>query len=373
MRTARVIHHAPGGTVHGRATRQWTDGIRLLGALTIVLALLVCTVVPAGAATTDRTDDRVTFGIEPASSGGAPVRPNFSFAATPGAVVDDAVALVNYSPTPLSLQLYATDALETTGGGFGLLPASAAPTGVGSWIALPPGTSTVQVPAQTPTGPGQVVVPIALHIPFKATPGDHVGGIVASLRTVGANSTGQRIVLDQRVGTRVFVRVAGALAPKLAVSDLHASYNGTLNPVGKGRVQVTYVVRNAGNTDLAVDQSVRVSGPVADGRSVSAPKITLLLPGSSVSERVTVPGLWPQFLLHTTVTARPLALPGTALPGLVTATAGTWVRAIPWTLIVIVIVLLAAFWWYRRRRRSRSVPAVAEPSAAPPQPVGVAT
>ena len=93
----------------------------------------------------------------------------------------------------------------------------------------------MQVPAQTPTGPGEVIEPIAVHVPLKAPPGDHVGGIVASLQTVGTNRSGQRVVLDQRVGTRVFVRVSGARWHRSSPSpDLHASYDGTLDPVGKG-------------------------------------------------------------------------------------------------------------------------------------------
>jgi hypothetical protein len=229
----------------------------------------------------------------------------------------------------------------------------------------------VQVPAQTADAPGQVVVPITLHIPFTATPGDHVGGVVVSLQTVGTNASGQRVVLDQRVGTRVFVRVAGTLTPRLTVTELHASYDGTFNPVGRGQVHVTYVVSNRGDTDLAINQSVTVSGLVADSRSAAGPKISLLLPGASVSEQITVPGLWPQILLHTTVHARPLAEPGTSLSGLVTASASIWVWAVPWTLIVIILVLLAGYWWYRRRRRQRTVSVNAVLSAAPLQPVGV--
>ena len=382
MRTPRENSSAPPGPARSRADRR--PAARLLTAVgTAVAAALVALgalgALPAGAVTTTtaptasgaRPDSRATFGVEPASNGTSQVRSNFSFAATPGAIVNDNVAVVNFSSTPLTLQLYATDALETSGGGFGLLPAAATPTGVGSWIALPAGTSTVQVPAQTPAGPGLVVLPIAVHIPLKANPGDHAGGIVASLQTVGTNRNGDRVVLNQRVGTRVLIRVSGTLAPKLTVTGLHASYDGTLNPVGKGSVEVSYLVSNTGNADLAVAQSVKVAGAIADSRTAALPKIALLLPGSSVTEHVTVRGLWPQFLLHTSVTAQPLPVTGASLPALVTATSSTWLWAIPWSLIVIVIVLLAGYWWFRRRRRRAAAPAAAAPTPVPAaQPVG---
>jgi hypothetical protein len=216
---------------------------------------------------------------------------------------------------------------------------------------------------------------MTVRIPLKATPGDHVGGLVASLQTVGKNANGQQVVLNQRIGTRVFVRVSGTLAPKVVLTAVHADYDGTLNPVGKGNVEVSYVVHNAGNTDLAVDQAVRVSGAIADSQSVKLPKIALLLPGSSVAERVVLPGLWPQLLVRVTVTAQPLAEPGDTLPGLVTASASVWVWAIPWSLISIVVVLLAIAFVALRIRRRRADPGRPGPvqtgRTAPETPVGV--
>ncbi len=198
---------------------------------------------------------------------------------------------------------------------------------------------------------------------------------MASLQTAGTSASGQRVVLDQRVGTRVFVRVSGTLTPKVVLTDVHADYEGTLNPVGNGNVLVSYVVRNAGNTDLAVDQAVRVSGPIADTRVVELPQVALLLPGASVAERVTLPGMWPQLLVHVTVTAQPMAEPGTSLPGLVTASASAWVWAIPWSLIsIVVVVLLTGFGVSRiRRRRAGPGPAgnVETGQTAVEQPVGV--
>ena len=123
---------------------------------------------PAGAAT-DRpatpAPGRVTFGIEPASASGADGRASFTFGVTPGAVLFDHVSLLNYSSVPLTLQVYARDAEETTGGGFGLLPASSTSRGVGAWISGPPGDAAVEVPPETAKGqPGQTVVPFTVQV-----------------------------------------------------------------------------------------------------------------------------------------------------------------------------------------------------------------
>ncbi|MGO9456137.1 MAG: hypothetical protein ACLP62_03680 [Acidimicrobiales bacterium] len=263
----------------------------------------------------------------------------------------DHVALVNYSKAPLSLGLSATDAEETAGGSFGLLPPGAKSRGAGSWIALPAGSTTVVVPPKSTSGtPGTVVVPFSMHIPAAAAPGDYAGGLVASLRTVGANSSGQRIVLYQRVGTRVYVQVSGRLAPDLTVGDLHATYEQTLNPFGEGKAVVTYVLHNAGNVDLAVTQTVGVSEVIGSARTTRVPAVAVLLPGAAVNERVTVAGVWPQFRLSASVTARghnPLG--GGAKAVATTASSGFW--AVPWPLIVLILLVLVAAGLYRRSRR----------------------
>jgi hypothetical protein len=271
-------------------------------------------------------------------------------------VIEDHVAAVNYSTNPVSLQLYATDADETAGGGFGLLPSTTRPTGVGAWITIPAADATVVVPPRSAHGPGGVIVPILLRIPDRVSPGDHSGGIVAAFRTTGTNASGQRVVLVLRVGTRVYVRVAGPLAPAVAVQDLHTTYSGTLNPFGQGRASVDYLVTNTGNVNLAVSSdTVSLSGLVGDGHQVQLPSIALLLPGASVRESAQVAGVWPQFYLHASVSLLPVELPGfgTVSPlGRVGASTGTW--AIPWSSLGLVVLVVLAFALALRLRARRS-------------------
>ncbi len=301
---------------------------------------------------------RVIFGIEPASPGGPDGRPNFSYSATPGAIVLDRVAALNYSASPLPLQIYSTDAVETANGGFGLLPATDKPTGVGSWISGLPGTNQITVPADNGKTPGQVVVPFSVHIPARVTPGDHVGGIIVSLQTVGANSSGQKIVLDQRIGSRIYIRVAGKLVPSLTLVNEHATYSGTLNPVGEGEVRVSYVVKNTGNVDLGVSrQTVSVSGWVGPDARVALPRVTLLLPGASVAESAVAFGLWPEVFLHAHVNVQPVAITTTGAGGqaLAPVSSGSTVWAVPWSfLVLLVLVILAVVLLVRARRRAKS-------------------
>jgi hypothetical protein len=324
----------------------------------LAIAASVAMATPAFAATRAGSHPaaraRVTFGVEPAAVGSAQTRPDFAFGATAGALLRDRVAVLNYSEQPLTLQMYATDALNTPTGGFGLLPVGTRPVGVGSWISMPARYATVHVPAQTSRHPGEVLVPFTLRVPPKTTPGDHVGGIVASLRTVGHNSTGQDVILNQRVASRVFVRVAGTLAPQVAITNLSADYHGSLNPFGRGSAVVTYRVKNDGNVEYGFRSTVTVSGPFGAKHTVAANPVPLLLPGDSVAERVRVTGVWPQVLDRATVRVQPVAAPGDTDPRLPAVSASTRFWALPWTflLLIVLVLLVGILTAVVRRRRS---------------------
>jgi hypothetical protein len=76
--------------------------------------------------------------------------------------------------------------------------------------------------------------------------------VATSLITDTAPS-GVGVGVDRRLGSRVYLRVSGALAPALQMSDVKIDHNGTLNPFGDGSVRVSYVVTNVGNVRLQAD------------------------------------------------------------------------------------------------------------------------
>ena len=139
--------------------------------------------------------ETLTFGTQPATAGSPDARPDYVLSATPGAVFNDEIAIRNYSEQPLELQVYASDAFNTDDGGYDLNAANVEPTDIGTWVSL--AQSTVTVPAR-----GFVIVPFTITVPpqEEVRPGDHDGGIVASLRTYQTDANGNRIALDQRVG-----------------------------------------------------------------------------------------------------------------------------------------------------------------------------
>jgi hypothetical protein len=294
-----------------------------------------------------------TFGIGPADRDGLDRRGAFVYAGPAGTVVEDRVAVLNYTEEPLRTVVYASDAYTTEAGAFDVLAADAEPTDLGAWIDFEPRTVRIPPRSAATGAPGQRILPFTLTVPADATPGDHAGGIVASIRSAGDGTTNS-VVVDRRVGTRISMRVSGAVDPRLEVSGLTASYSGTANPAGRGTTTVEYVVRNTGNVALSARQEV-VVGPGFAQSWPSAPVADLvgLLPGAAVPVTVEVPGTWPLLRMSADVTLVPFTGTSEAPTDLAPVSASVSFWAVPWTAIGLLLLLLIAAALLAHRRRGR--------------------
>jgi hypothetical protein len=272
-----------------------------------------------------------------------------------GASVRDSVTLWNYGDTDLLFKIYAKDAFNTAEGGFDLLTATQPSTDVGGWVALE--QSTVRVPARS-----GLPVPFTLTVPPNATPGDHAAGLVASLATSGAPDAERNVLVDHRVGSRLYLRVPGVLNPSLTIDEVEATYRHVVNPVGSGELDVTFTVTNAGNIRLKGSQKVTLSGPF--GRTLqerALDDLPELLPGTSVrrTERFSVA---PLVRISADVTITPIVgggRTGDVVPEATTRSSSVW--AMPWTLLAVLAALLVGWRITRRVRRRRSHPAATRP------------
>jgi hypothetical protein len=261
----------------------------------------------------------------------------------------------------LTLQVLATDALNTDTGGLTGRPGKDKPTDAGSWIKLTGPTSGLRVPAATASGPGKVILPFSVNVPANASPGDHTGLILAVLSSIAKNAQGVNVRLDQRVGTRVFLRVSGELRAQLEVEDLQATYHPTWNPFSPGSTTLSFNLRNSGNVKLGGLVSAEVKGLFGQRATADdAAQIPLLLPGNAVPLTIEVPGVYPEFREAATVIELPVMAKGDVDPAVSRAEGTVAFWAIPWPVIIAVLVLIAlvtlAIW---RRRRSSSPPPIA--------------
>jgi len=360
-----------------------TKGLRTLAALALAVVFLAPVVAadaatpsPAPAPATSPAPDlagNVTFGLGPATRGAMDTRRTFSYLQARRGAVSDQVGVLNLSERPLTLNLYAVDALNQTDGTLGLQLRGTTPRDLASWITLrtPTGHPWVVVPPRS-----TVYVPFTVLVPANAYVGDHLAGIVASLVAKGETPgrLGPNIALEQRVGIRVALRVAGKLRPHLAIEDLTADYVGGANPLA-GSAIVTYTVRNTGNVRLAAHQHVTAHGllgSVADaGALVDVP---LLMPGGSAEVSVVVPSVPPLVRMSADVEIEPLSAAGDANPRLADVTESTTFWAVPWLVLGALVALALVVLWRSRRRRALP-PGGSPPAAAdvgPDSPGGLA-
>ncbi|MFD0638853.1 WxL protein peptidoglycan domain-containing protein [Catenulispora yoronensis] len=193
-----------------------------------------------------------TFGIQPKPNPNE--RAAFSYNANAGASVKDTVVVSNFGDQPLTLHVYANDAINTSDGGFDLRPSAEPPKDSGAWVKFDDPKPFQIVPPKS-----KVELPFTLSVPANATPGDHAAGIVAALTMPSTDGKGNRVNVEQRVGSRIYLRVAGDLKAQLAVTHAVATYHGTWNPLGSGTADITYLITNTGNVRLGAAQSVHVT------------------------------------------------------------------------------------------------------------------
>ena len=303
---------------------------------------------PAGAA------GNGLYSVFPATIAGSSPRVYFNYLINPGSVVSDAVTVTNQTTSPIAFKLYPADAINGQGGGFALNPPQAPLKSVGGWVK----SSSVEftLPAHSLAN-----VPFTLDVPNGLTPGDYAGGIVLSTVNPSVEKRGNvTFNVFQSVGTRIYVRIRGALHPGLSVTQLSVNTSGLAGYVG-GPVSstVTYTLTNTGNQILNPTAKLSVSPLLGSATNLPRKIFSSLLPHGSATVTYQLPSKEAFLRL-----SADLAVTSGAGPTSATATA--WV--IPWILIAI-ILLIIGFFWYRRRRRRAALAATAavveaEPAAA---------
>ncbi|WP_157156890.1 hypothetical protein [Diaminobutyricimonas sp. LJ205] len=315
-------------------------------ALVALAALLIAAAVALGAAPA-YAEDKIGVSARPANADGAPDgRTAFSYKVDPGQRIDDHLLVANTGSTEQSFTIAGTDAFNAEDGEFALLPTDDQPKAIGQWVRFENGANRIEF-ALTP---GQTrLLRFSLELPGEATPGDHVGGLVASVVTGG-----DQVEVDRRVGTRVYARVSGQLQPALTVSGIESSYVGDWWNPFNGAVRVNYTVKNSGNIALASNVSLDVR--TWFGAPASAPKgesIPELLPGFTRTVETEIPAVAAWGYLNPGVTLKPFvdgSDPSRYMPVAETSR-DTVLIALPWVL-VIVLGLVALAFVFRRWRQS---------------------
>ncbi|WP_127792361.1 DUF916 domain-containing protein [Agromyces sp. LHK192] len=301
------------------------------------------------------------WGVQPSSEQGPDGRGAFDYVLAPGETVTDYVGVSNLGAGPISVRVYAMDASTTTDGAFTLPPAGTESVDVGSWVGLGDGDVFEIAPGT------RLDIPFRLTVPPDASPGDHAGGIVASLSELSTTGEGaQQVAVDRRVGARVYVTVPGEQLPALEVTDVSVAYDGGWNLFG-GTATVSYTVANPGNMRVAGSTRLALDGPfgwrLAD---LPATESTEILPGASVRVEEEFTGIVPAVLLTASAELAPEFEGGAAVDGEHRASGTGW--AIPYPIALVLLALLAiaglAIWRRLRARRAARSTGTTAPTGA---------
>ncbi|TDB94356.1 DUF916 domain-containing protein [Actinomadura sp. 7K534] len=275
------------------------------------------------------------WSVGPANRSAAPAaRPFFSFEAPAGATVRDVVRITNMTEAPITFEVYGTDAYNTPrDAGFALRGAEEEPRDVGAWISLK---------AASPKIPGGKAreIPFTLKIPADATPGEHIGGIVALNTAIESvqRSGGARVGIRRAVGARVYLRVTGPLTPGMRADGLGVARTEPLVPfVRSGRGTVRYTIVNTGNQRISPTARVRATGVF--GREVKRwpdQRIPEILPGERTE--ITLPWNGPPALDKVTVRVELTAAGG------IDVRAQTGFTAVPWAALLVLAGTVFVVW-----------------------------
>jgi hypothetical protein len=312
----------------------------------------------------------ITWSVAPATESGVDTtREFFDFSAKRGVGMGDHVAVTNYSTQPVDLHVYAADGTtDFKTAKLTLIDGTKASKDLGSWVSVGRGPSScpasdtgsalaacvadlgIRVTVQPNTS---MIIPFRIQVPENATAGDHVAGIVAAYTQKGSGN--RAVAVEERVGARIFVRVAGKLTPGLSTSGAVASFSAPANPFANGTATVGFDLKDTGNTRLSALPTFNVTGifGIPAGTATAKP-VENLLPGGVAHVQATVKDVPRLFLLFGGITVTPQRADGDVgadtPPVAVHDTAITW--AIPWIWLIIAVVVagivLAIIWWRRR-------------------------
>jgi hypothetical protein len=330
--------------------------ITVLAVIVMALSSVIALSAPAHAA------NNGSWSVAPTGANGNIPRDWFEYSLRPGQTLRDMVSVSNLTGNQMHFAIYPADAYDTPlDGSFALLKKDDPQKDAGTWARF--GYSDLTVPPKA-----RADIPFEIGVPLNASPGDHALGLVAEDLNYKKEqlAQGKGVDVQQRVGTRVYIRVLGPLQPQLQVTQLAIRHSDPLLPpfTGSGKGVVAYQITNVGNVRLSGEAVLKMKGLF--GRTLKTFKardIPELLPKGSVVFSEPWKGLPIADRLTADVTV--------TTPGATTnRTKNSW--KIPWLEVLIVLLIVLFFYGrrrYRRNRDNRPEPPAPTPDKVEPQAV----
>lgn len=195
----------------------------------------------------------------------------------PGQTYTNSVRIRNLGKQTGTALLYAVDATTGQTSGAVYLDRAKPRRGVGAWVTL--GARSVTL------APGQSkVVPVTVHVPVGARPGDHLGGIVAEnvALTEASGKGALQIKIRHLTIAAVLAQVPGQAKAQMQASGVRAG--------GEHGYQYVYVhLKNTGAFATKPTGTLRISDAAGKNVTSRALKLDTFVPGTAIDYPVLLP------------------------------------------------------------------------------------
>ncbi len=254
--------------------------------ITIALAFTALSLaLLAGIGTAQADGGNISFGIRPATA--QLDRPEtfsyFVHELKGGAIVHDAVLVLNSGDVPVTLKLFAAEAFTAVNGGTAFARQGEETNGVSRWLSL-----DVE---EVFLAPGdEKVVPFTIGVPSDVSPGQYVTGLVVELAPSAVDlapaDAGKRQFtanVARQAGVAVVIDVPGLRVAGLEITGASLKQQG-----GQGATFVI-AVHNTGNTLMKAGGSLTITD--REGKELASIPLAMgtVLPGDTTTFQVTHP------------------------------------------------------------------------------------
>lgn len=236
-----------------------------------------------------QAEEKVSFGIRPTKAHES-IPESFSYfvyTMAPGDRTSDAALVLNNGDVPVTLKLYAADALTAINGGTAFANEGEEKNGVAHWLS----PSMAELSLQ----PGEErTVPFTISVPRDALPGQHVAGLVleavnsSTEPTDGSAQTPLWVNVVRRAGVAVVIEVPGPHTVGLEITGTCLRQQDRAHGA-----TFEYAVRNTGNVYVRGQGSLVIA--YRDGFTLATIPIEMdtVLAGDATHFQVTHPVLLP--------------------------------------------------------------------------------
>ena len=225
----------------------------------------------------------VRFGIRPTK--GFEDRPEtfswFSHELAPGAILTDEALVINAGDVPVTLKLYAADAITAQNGGTAFAQqgqeSTGASRGVNRWLSL----SVTEIVLESGE---EIVVPFTINVPSDASPGHHVAGLVVEAPPSEGRGGQFAVNVIQQAGVAVVIDVPGPHVAGLEITGACLRQQDD----DQGATFVV-AVRNTGNIFVKGEGSLPITDRNGEELAFIPLKMDTVLPGDATTFQVTHP------------------------------------------------------------------------------------